>query len=447
MSFPPLSFEIPKSQRMELPNGMVVYLLEDHELPLVSITAYINTGSIYEPPDKTGLASLASAVLRTGGTDTITPDAMDGELEFMASSVEAGISSDVGNVSMATLTRNFDRTLQIYADVLMKPAFREEKLNLAKKQTIEALRRQNDNPKAIADRELRKALYSGHPLGAYPTVESISGITRDDLIKFHGRYFRPNRVILAVAGDVKTEELSAKLEKLFNGWEKTDESLPKVAPPAAEVKPQVLLAHKDVNQSAIRIGHLGIDKDSPDLYAIRVMDYILGGGFTSRLTQEIRSNQGLAYNVESHFDIGRRFVGTFIAQTETKSESTAKAITLMRDIIAGITKEPVSSQELDLAKNSIINAFIFGFAKPEAVVNQQARLEYYGYPKGYLENYRDNIAKVTKDDILQAAKNHLHPDKMVISVAGNDNAFDKPLSIFGRVTDIKLETMKGDKTQ
>jgi predicted Zn-dependent peptidase len=447
MSFPPLSFEIPKSQRMELPNGIVVYLLEDHELPLVSITAYVSTGSIYEPPGKTGLASLTSTVLRTGGTDTITPDAMDSELEFMASSVEAGISSDVGNVSMTTLTKNFDRTLQIYADVLMKPAFREEKLNLAKKQTIEVLRRQNDNPKTIADRELRKALYSGHPLGAYPTVESISGITRDDLITFHSRFFKPNRVILAVAGDVKAEELSGKLEKLFSSWEKSEEPLPKIAPPATELKPQVLLAHKDVNQSAIRIGHLGIDKDSPDLYAIRVMDYILGGGFTSRLTQEIRSNQGLAYNVESHFDIGRRFVGTFIAQTETKSESTAKAITLMRDIIAGITKESVTSQELDLAKNSIINAFIFGFAKPEAVVNQQARLEYYGYPKGYLENYRDNIAKVTKEDILQAAKNHLHPDKMVISVAGNDNAFDKPLSIFGRVTDIKLETMKGDKTQ
>ncbi|GAM07864.1 putative zinc protease-like protein y4wB [Geobacter sp. OR-1] len=453
MTFPPLSFEIPKSQRMELANGMVVYLLEDHELPLVSITAYVNTGSIYDPPDKSGLASLTATVMRSGGSESMTPDEMDSELEFMASSVEAGISSDVGNVSMATLTKNLDRTLEIFAGVMTKPAFREERLNLAKKQTVEALRRQNDNPKAIADRELRKALYAGHPLGAYPTVDGIGTITRDDLAKFHRRFFSPNRTILAVAGDVKADELKARLEKLFAGWNNTAEPLPKIPLPSEEVKPQVLLAHKDVNQSAIRIGHLGIDKDSPDLYAIRVMDYILGGGFTSRLTQEIRSNQGLAYNVESHFDVGRRFVGTFVAQTETKSESTAKAITLMTGIIAGITKEPVSDQELDLAKNSIINAFIFGFAKPEAVVNQQARLEYYGYPKGYLENYRDNIAKVTRDDILQAARKHLYPDKMVISVVGNDNAFDKPLSTFGRVTDIKLENngksdkMKGGSAQ
>jgi predicted Zn-dependent peptidase len=432
---------------MELANGMIVYLLEDHELPIVNMTAYINAGSIYDPPEKTGLSMLASTVLRTGGTEDLTPEEMDAELEFMASSVEASISSDLGNVSMSTLTKNLDRTMQIYAKVLMKPAFREDRLKLAQNQTMEGLRRQNDNPKGIADRELRKALYAGHPIGAYPTTESVKAITRDDLINLHRRYFRPNRTILAVSGDINSAELTMRLETLFAGWEKTAEPLPVVAPPSVQVKPQVLLAYKDVNQSAIRIGHLGIDKDSPDLYAIRVLDYILGGGFTSRLTQEIRSNQGLAYNVESHFDIGRRFPGTFIAQTETKSESTVKAIGMMRDIISGMTKEPVTNQELALAKNSIINTFIFGFAKPDAVVNQQARLEYYGYQKDYLDKYRENIAKVTKDDILQAARKHLHPEAFVISVVGNDNAFDKPLSTFGRVTDIKLDNMKGNKPQ
>lgn len=445
MSFPPLSFEVPKSQRTALPNGMVVYLLEDHELPLVSITAYVQTGSIYDPSDKTGLAGLTGSVMRTGGSEGLPPEEMDAELEQMASSVEAGISSDVGNVSMTTLTRNLDRTMQIFSQVLTKPAFREDRLNLAKKQTIEGLRRQNDNPKGIADRELRKALYAGHPLGAHPTIESITGIARDDLVAFHRRYFSPDRTILAVSGDITREELLKRLETLFAGWEKSAEPLPAIKPPSAETKPGILLAHKDVNQSAIRMGHLGIDKSSPDLYAIKVMDYILGGGFTSRLTQEIRSNQGLAYSVGSYFDVGRRFVGTFVAQTETKSESTAKAIGLIRDIISGITKEPVTDQELDLAKNSIINTFIFGFAKPEAVVNQQARLEYYGYPNGYLENYRGNIAKVTKEDILAAARKHLRPDDLVMSVVGNDNAFDKPLSTFGKVIDIKLEEMKGEK--
>lgn len=444
MKFEPLSFQIPKSQRMELSNGMVVYLLEDHELPLVSISALVKTGSVYDPPGKTGLSMLASTVLRSGGTETTPPEEMDAALEFMASSVEAGISSDIGNVSMATLTKNLDKTLQIFANVLMKPAFREDRLTLARNQAIEGLRRQNDNPKSIADRELRKALYQGHPLGNYPTLESIGAITRDDLKEFHRLYFKPDRTILAVSGDINASDLIAKLENVFKSWERSTEPLPAVPELVTDFTPGVLLAHKDVSQSAIRMGHLGIDKNDPDLYAIRVLDYILGGGFTSRLTQEIRSNQGLAYSAGSYFDVGRLFPGTFVAQTETKSESTAKAIGLIRDIITGMTKEPVTPQELDLAKSSIINTFIFGFAKPESVVIQQARLEYYGYSKDYLDNYRENIAKITREDVLKAARKHLKPDALVISVAGNDNSFDKPLSTFGRVTDVKLDTFKGD---
>jgi len=247
----------------------------------------------------------------------------------------------------------------------------------------------------VADRELIKTLYAGHPLGRYPTIETVRNIQREDMVAFHQRYFHPDRTILAVAGDVKTDDLVKKLEALFAGWKKSDEPLPTVAAPAAEVPPQVLFARKEINQSAIRLGHLGIIKDNPDIYAIRVMDYILGGGFTSRLTTEIRSNQGLAYSVYSRFDVGRRF---------------------------------------------IVNAFIFGFVKPDAVVNQQARLEYYGYPPGFLENYRSNIAKVTKEDVLRVARKYLHPDAMVLSVVGRDTAFDKPLSTFGRVTEIKLDT-------
>jgi predicted Zn-dependent peptidase len=275
-------------------------------------------------------------------------------------------------------------------------------------------------------------------------MASVGKITREDLKSFHDRYFRPDRIILAVSGDIDSAAVAKRIETAFAKWEKAAEPLPIIPPPLEKVTAQVLLAQKDINQSAIRMGHLGLDKDSPDIYSVRVMDYILGGGFTSRLTQEIRSNQGLAYNVGSHFDIGRRFIGTFIAETETKSESTAKAIGLMREIIAGMTREPVSEQELTLAKESIINTFIFGFAKSDAVVNQQARLEFYGYPDGYLEQYRDNIAKVTREDVLSAARKYLHPEAMVFSVAGNAKAFDKQLSTFAPITAIKLNDTKSE---
>ena len=442
MTFSKLAFEIPKRERVVLKNGMVVYLLEDHELPLVSMTAYVNTGSIYEPAEKAGLAGLTGAVMRSGGTRETPPEKLDAELEFMASAIESSIGADVGNVSLSCLKKNLDPTLSLFADVVMHPAFREDRVALAKNQTIEALRRQNDDAKGVADRELRKALYPNHPLGRYPTIASVKSITRDDMAAFHKRYFHPNNMMLAVAGDFDRKELLAKLEKDFAGWEKEAVDFPAVPQVQQDIKPEVLLAKKEINQSVIRMGHLGIDKNNPDLYAIRVMDYILGGGFTSRLTTEVRSNQGLAYNVDSYFDVGRRFPGIFLAETETKSASTVKAATLMRDIIAGMTKAPVTDDELKLAKDAIINSFIFAFARTDAVVNQQLRLEYYGYPAGYLENYRDNIAKVTKEDVLRVAQKYLHPEEMVLMVVGNEKQFDKPLATLGPVREIKLENGK-----
>ncbi len=439
MTFPPLSFNVPKSERFQLDNGMIVYLMTDHELPLVNITAYINTASIYDPEDKVGLARLTGAVMRSGGTQQTPVEKLDAELEFLASSVESSTSSDMAKVSLTTLKKNLQRTLDLFGQVLMQPVFREDRVELARKQTIEGLRRQNDDPKEIAGREFTCALYEGHPLARVPTIESVTRITRDDMMAFHKRYYHPNNVILAVSGDIDQEELLKSLGKVFNGWRREDIVLPAIASPKTELQAAVLLAHKDVNQSVIRLGSLGIEKSNPDLYAVRVMDYILGGGSTSRLTQEVRSNQGLAYQAASYFDVGRRFVGTFWVETETKSESTAKVISLILKIITGMTKVAVSDQELSLAKDSIINSFIFGFAKPDAVVNQQVRLEFFGYPPGYLDSYRENIAKVTKEDVLRAAQKYLKPDVLTIMVVGDEKKFDRPLTMFGAVKEIRLE--------
>lgn len=447
MTFAPLNFEVPKTVRLQLKNGMVVHLLTDRELPIVSITTLVNVGSIYEPADKVGLAGLTGAVMRSGGTTALAPEKLDAELEFMASAVESSIGSDAGNVSLACLRRNLPRTLELFADVMMHPAFREDRVALAKNRTIEALRRQNDDPKGVADRELQKALYPGHPLGRYPTIASVRRITREDLVAFHDRYYRPNNVILAVSGDIDQEELVPLLEKVFADWQPAKIAFPAVPEPTGTVRPGVLFVEKDINQSVIRMGELGIDKNNPDLYALRVMDYILGGGFTSRLTTEIRSNQGLAYNVYAAFDVGRRFIGTFEAETETKSESTAKTIGLMRDIIAGMTRSPVSDAELALAKNALINSFIFAFTRADVVAGQRARLEFYGYPAGYLENYRDRIAKVTRDDVLRVAREYLHPDRLVTVVVGDEKKFDRPLAQFGPVEEIKLENGDGKGEQ
>jgi predicted Zn-dependent peptidase len=439
MTFPELKFEIPKAERVVLDCGMPVYLLKDAELPIINMTTMVRTGSVYVPAAKSGLAGLTGSIMRSGGAGGLTPEKMDDELEFMASSVESGIGSDMGTVSLTTLVKNFDRTLQIFRDVLLRPDFSEKRLDIARKQTIEGLRRRNDDPKEIAGREIGKAIYADHPLGDEVTYESINNITRQDMLEFHRRFYRLDSMILAVSGDFDRDALIKKLNAAFPpAVNQPAAKLPEVPQPAQIFKGEIIYGKKDVNQSVIRMGHLGLTKDSPDIYAVRILDYILGGSFTSRLTMEIRTNQGLAYSVGSHFDIGRRFTGSFIAETETKAESTAKAIGLMKEIIAGITKEPVSDQELSSAREYMINSFMFGFNSPSSIVTQRARLEYYGYPDEYLDRYRDNIAKVTKTDILNAARKYLHPDAFKLVVIGDAAKFDKPLSVLGSVRELDL---------
>jgi len=444
MTFPELRFEIPKAERVVLECGMPVFLLRDPELPIINISAIVHTGSVYEPAAKSGLSSLTGNVMRSGGAGGLAPEQMDDELEFMASSVESSIGPDMGTVSLTSLTKNFKRTLQIFTDVLLRPDFSEKRVDIARKHLIEGLRRQNDDPKEIAGREINRAIYAGHPLGDVPTPESAAAITRQDMLDFHRRFFRVNNMILAVSGDFDRTAMLRELNAVFGKSAKLEATvLPEIPQPAPVFAAEVIYGKKEVNQTVIRMGHLGISKDSPDLYAIRIIDYILGGSFTSRLMMEIRTNQGLAYNVGSHFDIGRRFTGSFIAETETKAESTAKAISLMQSIIAGMTKEQVTDQELNAAKEYIINSFMFGFTNPASIVTQRARLEYYGYAPDYLERYRDNISRVTKAAVLAAAQKHLKPEAFKLVVVGDSAAFDKPLASFGSVRELDLTQKSG----
>ena len=443
MTFQELRFEIPSAERVVLDCGMPVYLLQDRELPIVSVTAMVHVGSIYDPPGLTGLAGLTGSVMRSGGAGGVTPEVMDDELEFMAAAVESGIGSDMGTVSMTSLTKHLGRTLTIFSDVLLKPDFAEKRVDIARKQLVEALRRQNDDPKGIAGREIARAIYGSHPLGAVPTFATAAAITRQGMIDFHRRYFRTDNMLLAVAGDFDRNDILSRLNELFPKRAAAEpRALPVVPQPPAEFSATVLYGKKDVNQSVIRMGHLGLTKDAPDLHAVRILDYILGGSFTSRLTMEIRTNQGLAYNVDSHFDIGRLYTGTFIAETETKAESTAKTIGLMQKLIADMTREPVTDQELKLAKEYIINSFMFGFTSPSSIVTQRARLEFYGYRPDYLDRYRERIAAVSSADVLAAARRYLKPEAFKLVVIGNSEQFDKPLSSFGTVKELDLTTHK-----
>lgn len=432
LEFDPLVFHVPEVERIELPNGIRLYLKEDHELPLVQVTAMVGAGSIGEPAEKTGLGNLFAAALRTGGAGGYSPDELDQTLERQAANLSAATGTYATTLDLSVQASDLPLGLAVVADLLRRPGFAPERMELARKQIIEGIRRQNDLPSSIASRALFRAIYGDHPLGRTPTVESVSAITRDDLFDFHEHYFHPNNTWFAVSGDFDRETLLDLLDIQFGEWPRTDFTPQQIPPVGGVGALKVLAGDKEVPQTTILIGELGIDKSDPDLHAVRVMNYILGGGgFNSRLMREIRSNRGLVYSVYSYYQVGRRLPGAFIAGAETKSSSTMEVVELMRRIMAEMREQPVADAELELARESLVNSFVFAFTDTHDVVTQIMRLDFFDYPEGYLESYRDRVAAVSKEDVLRVAREHLNPDHQKIVLVGDRSAFDEPLGALG----------------
>jgi zinc protease len=385
----------------------------------------VGAGAIGEPADKSGLAGLFSAALRTGGAGERTPDEVDRVLERLAADLAVSGDTYATTAELSLPAQELETGLGLLADVLRRPRFAPERLELARRQSLEAIRRQNDEPGSIAARALARAVYGDHPLGRTPTVATVTAIGRDDLVEFHRRYFHPNNLWLAISGDFDPALLKAELGRLFGDWPRADFSPQPVPPVAAPAGPVLLTAAKAIPQATVQMGELGIDKSAPDLHAVRVMNYILGGGgFNSRLMREIRSDRGLAYSVYSHYQVGRRLPGPFLAGCETKSGSVAEVVRLMREQMQALREQPVSEAELALARESLINSFVFGFTDSHEVISQLLRLDFYGYPPGYLESYRDKVAAVTAADVQQAARDRLHPERQALVVIGEQAALD-----------------------
>ncbi|WP_168057722.1 M16 family metallopeptidase [Candidatus Manganitrophus noduliformans] len=440
MTFPAPAFQPPKPERQVLSNGMILYLLEDHELPLIRMEVIVKTGSIYEPADKISLAGLTGAIMRTGGTKRHSGDEVDEIIDQMAADLSVGIGADAGGAWLDVLKKDFDAGLALFADILMNPVFEEEKLQIAKNNAIEMIRRRNDRPSSIASREFNKQIYGAdNPYGREATEETVRSIVRDDLVAFHRKYFVPNNIMIGVTGDFDKKEIIAKIEKAFAGWKKKKIDFPEVPSVVERKDGGVYAIARPITQTQIRIGHLGIKQNNPDFFAVSILDDILGGGgLTSRLFSDVRTQRGLAYSVGSVFRPGNFERGVFIAYGETRVDTTHQAISTILDHIRKIRREPVTDEELKRAKESFLNSFIFSFSSPAQIVSRKMSLEYYGLPSDFLERYRDNVAKVTKEDILRVAKKYLHPDRLVILAVGDDGKFDQPLSSLGKVTQIQL---------
>jgi zinc protease len=412
-------FKPQQPKRIELKNGIVIFLQEDHELPFVSGSVSIPGGSRDEDLAKTGLVDLYGEAWRTSGTAKLDGDALDDLLEAKAAHIETGGDDDSTSLSWDSLKGDSDQVLALALDLLFHPKFSAEKLELAQQQAATGIVRRNDDEGGIARRESAKLVYGPNsPYTREPELATIGAVTVDDLAAWHDRTIN-GKLRISISGDFDSAAMEAKLRKAFEG-------LPPVKPlpPRHDVfngpKPGVSFIDKeDVNQSNIQIVGLGTDRHNPDVPALAVMNEILGGGFSSRLFQKVRTELGLAYAVGGSYGYSYDHPATFHVQVMTKSATTVDATKAALAEIAGLTSKPFTEEELKRAKDSILNSFLFSYDSKEKVLSEQVRLDFYGYPSDYLETYKAALEKVTVADLNAVAKKYIHPEKLAVLVVGN----------------------------
>ncbi len=433
------AFHPAQPKRFELPNGMVIFLQEDHELPTVDGTARIRGGEYSVPANKAGFTDIYGEVWRTGGTKTETGDQLDDYLEQRAAKVETGGGGDSTTVSFSCLKEDFDDVFRVFEDLLKNPEFRAEKIVIAQKEMYDGISRRNDDPSQIAGREAAKLAYGADsPYARLPEYATVAAVTRQDLIDWHGKYVHPNNIILGVVGDFDSAKMEARLRDAFGSWPKGPKATePEIKPDPA--KPGYYEVNKtDVNQSNIQMVTLGITRNNPDYYATSVFNEAFGGGFSSRLFGDIRTTKGLAYAVGGGIGAGWDHPGMLRLMVSTKSNTTIESIQAMDDEIAELPKRPISDDEIKRAKDAILNSFVFRFDSPDKVLQEKMAYEFYGYPLDFLETFQKEIEKVTKEDVARVAAKYLHRDQLAVLVVGKVSDFDKPLSSLGPVTKLDI---------
>ena len=436
------AFHPPQPKRIELPNGMVVFLQEDHELPIIDGTARIRGGERSVAANKTGLTEIYGEVWRTGGSKTQTGDQLDDYLEQRAAKVETGGGVDSTTVSWSCLKEDFDDVFRAFEDLLKNPEFRADKIEIAQKGMYDGISRRNDDPGQIAGREAAKLVYgANNPYARVAEYATVAAITRQDLVQWHGKYVHPNNIILGVVGDFDSATMEARLRKAFASWPRgpKGQAANDLEIKAEPAKPGYYQVDKtDVNQSNIQMVALGITRKNPDYFATSVFNEAFGGGFSSRLFGDIRTTKGLAYAVGGGVAAGWDHPGMLRLMVSTKSKTTIESIQALDEEIADLATRPINDEEIKRAKDAILNSFVFRFDSPAKVLQEKMAYEFYGYPLDFLENFQKGIERVTKEEVAGVAAKYIHRQQMAVLVVGNVSEFDKPLSSLGLVNKLDI---------
>lgn len=439
--------QLPSYKRFVLDNGMVVFLMEDHELPLVGGTALFRTGSRLEPASQVGLADLVGMVMRTGGTRQYSGDELNQLLEQRAATVETGMETSSGSASFSALTEDVGMVFGLFASVIWEPIFAQDKLDLAKTQLRGEVARRNDDPNRIAGREFQKLIYgNSSPYARIAEYATLDKISRDDLVSFYRQYFAPNNMILGIVGDFNSERMRSLIQAKFGDW-KPSQKLPQIELPSvsqAKTGGIFLVNQPQLSQSYVQIGHLGGQMNSPDYAALTVLNGVLNG-FGGRLFNSVRSRQGLAYSVSGAWSPRYDYPGLFIAGGQTRSVTTVSFIQAIRSEIERLKAELVTPAELAFAKDSVLNSFVFNFQDPSQTLSRLMRYEYYGYPTDFLFRYQRGVEATTAADVQRVARTYLKPENLVTLVVGNAAAIQPPLTqLAAEVTPLDI-TIPGSK--
>ena len=433
-----LDFKPPRGTRAVLGNGLVVYLLRDSTLPVIHMTAYIRAGKLYDPAGKIGLGEMTAGLLKDGGTAKYKPEEIDRTLEFLAASVESSMGIEEARADLTCLKKDLDAVLDIYADVLMRPVFAPEKVKLRRDELLEMIRRRYDDPGRAVVREALRSFYGpSHPYGWRSEEATLKAVKREDLAACHANYYKPNNIIIAAAGDFGSdEEMLGKLEARFGAWPRGEVSFPVLPPVRLEGGRRVFHLEKDIPQTYIVMLQKGLKRHDPQEYPLTIANEILGGGLSSRLASEVRSRLGLAYTVYSYF-VKKPDFGYSLAYCGTNPETCGQALAEMLRQYDLISREAAPEEEVKRARDSIVNSFVFRFPTPFDLITERASYEYHGYAAGYLDDYIGNLSKVTPASVLETSGKLFKTEDAAIFVIGDSKRFDKPLSGFGPVTELK----------
>ncbi|MFK7759395.1 MAG: M16 family metallopeptidase [Phycisphaerales bacterium] len=421
IEFAELSFTPPAASdfRTELSNGVPVFIAESSEFPLVTITMNFRGGEYMVPAEKAGLGGMLGAMIRSGGSASMTPDQLDEEFDFLAANVSTGVGGRSANATINCLTSNLEEAFGLYLDMLKNPRFDEERFTIRKNQILESFESRNDAGVQIAIRELGFLMWGeDHFEGRQPTKQSVESITVDDMRALHAKIFHPGNLMIAVTGDVNEGEIIAFLEEKLSGWA-TGDLAPEIPQPTQSYEPGVYYYEKDQPQVQVLIAHRGIERDNENAIDVEVMNQILGGsGFTSRITNTVRTQEGLAYTAGSSFANRVEYPGMFLSYFFTKTSTTALATRLVMEEIDKIQTEEATTEEIEIIQNSLIETFPRNFESKSAMMNLFMNDERTGRPADYWNNYRDRVRSVNASDVQQAALNYLNPEEAVIMVVG-----------------------------